>query len=106
MVGRLEGRTLAWIGDANNVARSLAIGCGKLGMRLVMATPEKYQFDRASLAWLRAEAPGLELVVTTDPAEAVCDAVAIYTDVWASMGQEASGRPGAAISPPIRSTPP
>ena len=45
LVGRLEGRTLAWVGDANNVARSLALGCGKLGMRLVMATPEKYQFD-------------------------------------------------------------
>ncbi len=88
LVGRLQGRTLAWVGDANNVARSLAIGCGKLGMRLVMATPEKYQFDRASLEWIRAEAPELDLVVTTDPAEAVCDAVAIYTDVWASMGQE------------------
>ena len=88
LAGRLEGRTLAWVGDANNVARSLALGCGKLGMRMVMATPEKHQFDRPSLEWLRAKAPGLDLVATTDPAEAVCDAVAIYTDVWASMGQE------------------
>ncbi len=88
LIGRLEGRTLAWVGDANNVARSLALGCGKLGMRLVMATPEKYQFDAASLAWLREEAPFLDLTVTTDPAEAVRDAVVIYTDVWASMGQE------------------
>ena len=47
LVGRLEGRTLAWVGDANNVARSLALGCGKLGMRMIMATPEKHQFDRA-----------------------------------------------------------
>ena len=45
LVGRLEGRTLAWIGDASALARSLALGCGKTGMRLVMATPEKYQFD-------------------------------------------------------------
>jgi len=89
LVGRLEGRTLAWVGDANNVARSVAVGCGKTGVRLVMATPEKYQFSAESLAWIKSKAPALELVVTTDPVEAVCDAVAIYTDVWASMGQEA-----------------
>ena len=89
LVGRLEGRTVAWIGDANNVARSLALGCGKLGVKLVMATPKKHQFDEKSLAWLHQHAPKLELVVTTNPVEAVCDAVAVYTDVWASMGQEA-----------------
>ena len=53
LIGRLEGRTLAWVGDANNVARSLALGCGKLGMKMVMATPEKYQFDAESLAWIQ-----------------------------------------------------
>ena len=53
LVGKLQGHTLAWIGDANNVARSLAVGCGKLGMRMVMATPKKYQFDEKSLAWIR-----------------------------------------------------
>ena len=89
LVGRLEGCTLAWIGDANNVARSVALGCGKTGMKMVMATPEPYQFSRESLAWIKAQSPGLDLVVTTDPVAAVCDAVAIYTDVWASMGQEA-----------------
>ena len=87
--GRLEGRTIAWIGDANNVARSVALGCGKLGMKLVMAVPEKYQYNAKSLAWIRRQVPALDLTVTTDPIEAVCDAVAIYTDVWASMGQEA-----------------
>ena len=92
LVGRLEGRTLAWVGDANNVARSLALGCGKLGMRMVMATPEKYQFEPPSLEWIEPKAPELDLTVTTDPAEAVCDAVAIYTDVWASMGQERRAR--------------
>ncbi|MFZ5830685.1 MAG: ornithine carbamoyltransferase [Planctomycetota bacterium] len=86
--GSLEGRTFAWIGDANNVARSLAIGCGRLGLRMVMATPEAYQFDREALAWLRQRVPELELTVTTDPTEAVRDAAAVYTDVWASMGQE------------------
>ena len=46
LVGRLEGRTLAWVGDGNNVARSLAVGCGKLGMRLVMATPPEVPVRR------------------------------------------------------------
>jgi ornithine carbamoyltransferase len=89
LIGRLEGRTLAWIGDANNVLRSLALGCGELGMRLIMATPEKYQFDAPSLGWIRQRVPALDLTITTDPVEAVCDAVVIYTDVWASMGREA-----------------
>ncbi len=88
LVGKLEGHTLAWIGDANNVARSVAIGCGKLGIRMVMATPKQYQFDEKSLAWIRQQTPELDLTVTTDAAEAVEGAVAVYTDVWASMGQE------------------
>lgn len=88
LVGKLEGHTLAWVGDGNNVARSLAVGCGKLGMRLVMATPEGYRFDEEFLSALRREVPRLELAVTDDPVEAVRDAVVVYTDVWASMGQE------------------
>ena len=88
LVGKLPGHTIAWIGDANNVARSLAIGCGKMGISLVMATPRKYQFDEKALAWIKQNSPELNLVVTTDPRAAVHDAVAIYTDVWASMGQE------------------
>lgn len=88
LVGKLQGHTLAWIGDANNVARSLAVGCGKLGMRMVMATPKNYQFDEKSVAWIRKQAPDLDFSVTTDPTEAVQGAVAVYTDVWASMGQE------------------
>ena len=88
LVGKLKGHTLAWIGDANNVARSLAVGCERTGMSLVMATPKDYQFDEPSLAWIKQQAPGLNLTVTTDPIEAVSSAVAVYTDVWASMGQE------------------
>ncbi len=88
MVGKVAGHTIGWIGDANNVARSLAVGCGKLGIRLVMATPRKYQFDQKSLAWIKQQSPDLDFTVTTDPIEAVRDAVAVYTDVWASMGQE------------------
>ncbi len=88
LAGPLENHTLAWVGDANNVARSLALGCGKVGMKMTMATPVAYQYNDADLAWIRREVPELDLTVTTDPAEAVRDAVAIYTDVWASMGQE------------------
>jgi ornithine carbamoyltransferase len=87
--GTLTGQTLAFIGDGNNVARSLAMGCGKSGMRFAIAAPAKYQFDDTFLAALKREAPDLELVVTTDPCEAVQDASAVYTDVWTSMGQEA-----------------
>ncbi|MBN2580164.1 MAG: ornithine carbamoyltransferase [Pirellulales bacterium] len=88
LVPKLEGHTLAWIGDANNVARSLAVGCGKLGLRMVMASPKSYQFSERDLAWIRREAPQGELILTEDPVEAVRDAVAIYTDVWYSMGFE------------------
>ena len=88
LLGPLEGRTLAWVGDANNVARSLAIGCGKVGLKMVMATPPSYQYDQPSLEWIRRQVPNLELSTTTDPVEAVRGAAAVYTDVWASMGQE------------------
>jgi len=89
LFGDLEGRTLAWVGDGNNVARSLAVGCGKVGMRFAMATPNAYQFDAGFREVLSREVPDLDLTVTTDPVEAVRGAIAVYTDVWASMGQEA-----------------
>jgi ornithine carbamoyltransferase len=88
LIGKIEGHTLAWIGDANNVARSLAVGCGKLGMRMTLAAPKKYQFSDEAVAWIRRQAPLLDFQMTEDPAEAVADAVVVYTDVWASMGQE------------------
>jgi len=88
IIGPLKGRTLAWVGDANNVARSLALGCGRVGMKLIMATPQQYQFDQQSRDWLVQQVPDLDLSVTTDAVAAVRDAVAVYTDVWASMGQE------------------
>jgi ornithine carbamoyltransferase len=88
LAGKPEGHTLAWIGDANNVARSLALGCGRLGMKMVMATPPQYRFKEKEIAWIERHAPQLELTVTDDPVAAVRDALAIYTDVWTSMGQE------------------
>jgi len=90
-VGRLRGHTLAYIGDGNNVARSLALACGKLGVRFVMATPEKYRFDADFEKVLKLDVPDLDWTVTDDPAAAVADATAIYTDVWTSMGQEKEG---------------
>ncbi|HLA85382.1 MAG TPA: ornithine carbamoyltransferase [Thermoguttaceae bacterium] len=89
LFGKLTGRTLAWVGDGNNVAKSLAECCGKVGMNMTMATPKGYRFDDAFLAQLKREVPDLRLTVTDNPVEAVRDAVAVYTDVWASMGQEA-----------------
>lgn len=90
-VGRLRGHTLAYIGDGNNVARSLALGCGKLGVKFVMATPKGYRFDADFEKVLRSDVPDLEMTVTDDPAAAVANATAIYTDVWTSMGQEKEG---------------
>jgi ornithine carbamoyltransferase len=87
--GRLPGTKLAWVGDANNVARSLAMGCGLLGVEFVVASPAGYEFDKAFLDKLRKKAPGAKLTTTRDPVEAVRGAAAVYTDVWASMGQEA-----------------
>ncbi len=87
--GEVRGRRLAYVGDANNVARSLAICCGKLGAQLAVAAPEGYGFDEEFLAKLRAACPDGQLELTTDPREAVRGADAVYTDVWTSMGQEA-----------------
>ena len=88
LVGSLRGQTLAYVGDGNNVARSLAIGCGRLGIRFVLAAPTEYQFDADFLASLKRDVPKLKMTVSTDPRQAVADAVAVYTDVWTSMGQE------------------
>ena len=90
--GSLAGRRLAFLGDANNVARSLAVACGKLGMQLAIASPPGYQFDDEFLGRLREDAPDSEPIVTNDPAEAVRDAIGVYTDVWASMGQESQSK--------------
>ncbi|MFM1903776.1 MAG: hypothetical protein RLZZ440_1676 [Planctomycetota bacterium] len=87
-VGRVKGLTLAFVGDGNNVARSLAVLCGILGMRFVLAAPREYQFDAGFREHLRAILPEAEIEETTDPVAAVTGAAAVYTDVWASMGQE------------------
>jgi len=86
---KLAGLNLTWVGDGNNVARSLVEGCGHLGVRLTICTPPGYEMDEPFLQQARKEFPGLDVKTTHDPRAAVRDAAAIYTDVWASMGQEA-----------------
>ncbi len=85
----LEGKRLAYIGDANNVARSLAIVCGKLGVEFAIASPTQYQLDRPFLESLATQVPDVKILQTADPGEAVSGAIGVYTDVWTSMGQEA-----------------
>ncbi len=86
--GGLAGCRVAYIGDANNVARSLAVACGKMGLGFSIASPKGYEFEDAFVQQLKQECPELEMLQTDDPREAVKDCSAIYTDVWASMGQE------------------
>jgi ornithine carbamoyltransferase len=87
--GPLEGKRLAYIGDGNNVARSLAVACGKLGVEFAIASPATYQLDRPFLERLATEVPDVRIFQTADPREAVRGAIGVYTDVWTSMGQEA-----------------
>ncbi len=81
LLGRIEGVRIAYVGDANNVCRSLAEGCGLLGAALTVASPEGYGFSDDELARL----PGVRQVI--DPAEAAARARIVYTDVWVSMGE-------------------
>lgn len=84
----LAGRTLAFVGDGNNVTRSLATICAKLGMDFVLACPPGYELEPGFGASLEALVPGAVFRVVHDPNEAVGGADAIYTDTWVSMGQE------------------
>jgi ornithine carbamoyltransferase len=88
--GEVQGRKLAFIGDGNNVAHSLMLCALRLGMDFTLATPAGYEADSSVLydAEALARSSGATLTVTNDPFAAASGADAIYTDVWASMGQE------------------
>jgi ornithine carbamoyltransferase len=86
-IDALSGRVLTYVGDGNNVARSLALAAGMLGMVVRIASPEGYELSDADVS--RIAATGCELDCTNDAAAASRGADAIYTDVWTSMGQEA-----------------
>jgi ornithine carbamoyltransferase len=89
--GGLEGLNLAFVGDGNNVANSLAIACGMVGVNFRIASPNGYMMRKDVLAKARryATRSGAEVLCTDDPAEAAKDADVVYTDTWTSMGQEA-----------------
>jgi ornithine carbamoyltransferase len=88
--GELRGLRLAYVGDGNNMARSLVELAATAGCDVVVATPAAYTLDDATLAWAseRAEAQGGSISVTDDPDAAASGATALYTDVFVSMGQE------------------
>lgn len=85
--GNLEGLTVAYIGDGNNVTRSLAAACGKFKMKCVVAAPKGYELPNEDIQKFKAD--GVALEQTSDPAAAVQHADVLYTDTWVSMGQEA-----------------
>jgi ornithine carbamoyltransferase len=87
LFGEIAGKKIAFIGEAHNVARSLAEGCALLGAEFVIASPEGYGFD------------GGDIRQVTDPAEAVEGADIVYTDVWVSMGDEHSEEKLGAFAP-------
>ena len=88
--GSLKGLTLTYLGDGNNMAHSLMLGCALAGVNVRVASPPEYRPLDLVVQKAQAIANGkTEVIVTTDPISAVKDAQVIYTDVWASMGQEA-----------------
>lgn len=88
--GDVRGLKLAFLGDGNNVANSLMLSALRLGINFAIATPPGYEPDEEVVAQADALAAvaGAQLTITSDPIEAAKDAQAVYTDVWASMGQE------------------
>lgn len=83
--GDLRGRKLTFVGDGNNMANSLIAGCIKVGMKVAIACPKGYEPDAELMRWASENG---EFLCTEDVLLAARDADAVYTDVWASMGQE------------------
>lgn len=84
--GSFKGLKLCFVGDGNNMANSLIVGCVKMGMEVAIACPDTYRPDADIVKW--AEENG-KITLTSDLKAAAADADVLYTDVWASMGQEA-----------------
>lgn len=97
--GRLDRLKLAFVGDGNNVAHSLMLTAGRLGVQVAIATPPGYA-PRPEITARAAKLAGITL--TNDPAEAVEHAHAVYTDVWASMGQESEAAERARVFAPYQ----
>jgi ornithine carbamoyltransferase len=88
LFGEIKGRTVVFVGDGNNVARSLALGCAMLGAKFRLSAPAGHEFDSAFLALCRRQSSDCQIESERDPARAVRDADILYADVWTSMGQE------------------
>jgi ornithine carbamoyltransferase len=102
-LGDLTGRTVAFVGDGNNVAASLAQACAMLGMHVRIASPAGYTLPAAVAESAQAVArSGATVSVMTDPVQAVSGADAVYTDVWTSMGQEAESETRRAVFAPYQ----
>ncbi|MGE7781414.1 ornithine carbamoyltransferase [Peribacillus sp. NPDC097264] len=88
--GKLKGLKMSYIGDGNNVANSLMVGCAKMGMNFSIGCPEGYKPDEEIVAYAKEVAAenNCEVTVTTSAVEAIKDADIVYSDVWTSMGQE------------------
>ncbi|MFN3649482.1 MAG: ornithine carbamoyltransferase [Armatimonadota bacterium] len=102
--GDIEGRKIAYVGDGNNVAHSLLLLGAKLGAHVAVATPKGYEPDAGivSAAQAAARESGSSVQVTHDPREACAEADVIYTDVWASMGQESEAAERAQVFAPYQ----
>lgn len=102
--GELQGRSLTYLGDGNNVAHSLLLGGAKTGMRVRVATPPGYEPIPQVVARSRelAADAGGSVEITNDPLTAAQEADALYTDVWASMGQEGEQAERALVFTPYR----
>lgn len=87
--GKLEGLKLCYIGDGNNMANSLIVGCIKMGMKVAIACPKGYEPDEGIVEWANENG---DLLITEDIMEACKGADVLYTDVWASMGQESEAK--------------
>ncbi len=97
--GKLDGLKLAFVGDGNNVAHSLMLTAGRLGMHVAIAAPANYQPDKNIVA---EASQFTQITITDDPSEAVAGAHAVYTDVWASMGQESEAAERSRIFAPYQ----
>jgi ornithine carbamoyltransferase len=86
--GSLQGKTLAFIGDGNNVARSLSVACGKFGMPFILCSPPGYELPRDDVDRIMSQVPRMDFQRVVDPMEAARQADVLYTDTWVSMGQE------------------
>ncbi len=98
--GHLRGLKLAYVGDSNNVTRSLAEASARLGVKMSVASPAGYQLDRTTVDSVKAM--GLALELTDDPAAAVAGADVVYTDTWTSMGQEQEAEKRRKVFPPYQ----